>query len=87
MRKTHQDLSKNRRSLDTLDLAHDIYQFIDIATTGKAINQRTEARHKEHHTITAATSIISTLIQVFSLFVYIQTGKDSISRCQSATNS
>ena len=73
MRKTDQDLLKNRRSLDTLDLAHDIYQFIDIATTGK---ERTEARHKEHHTITAVTSTISTLIQVFSIFVYVQTGRD-----------
>ena len=76
MRKTDQYLSKNQRSLDTLDLAHDIYQFIDIATTGKAINQRTEVRHKEHHTITAVTSTISTLIQVFSVFVYVQTGRD-----------
>ena len=81
MRKIDQDLSKNRRSLDTLDLVHDMYQFIDIATTGKAFNPRTEARHKEHHTIAAATSILSTLIQVFSLFVYMQTGRDSISRC------
>ena len=49
-----------------------MYQFIDIATTGKAFNQRTEARHKEHHTIAAATSI---KVHSFRCSTYLYTYK------------